>query len=535
MKKRSISELHNIKEGETAFCLGTAPHLEKLDLEHLTNRITIGCNQLLLDSDIYDYDFMCFVDYDRLEPLLPSIHTIKEVPYLIFPNSFQSKLKPYENIFEPDKTFYVETTRCFPNSSDFFSHNMEEQVFYPGTVFAIQIQLAIYLGCKRIYLLGLDAHYDTEKTVYKNAYDGTDIRKGNELIFSHLRDWLRRTYAYLRDRGIEMYNAAGEHSQFNDIPKVRYEAAVGKPKIAVTSKTFSRNKLLVSELKKYIPDIQLNTSQEKLKDEKLVEFLSEADGIVLGTEKFTRNVIESLPLLRFVSKYGVGLDNIDFEAVEDNNINLKYRKGTNSDSVAELTLCHLLTLLRNLNLSGTSAKAGAWKKLPGKELSEITVGVVGYGHVGSVVCDKLARLKTANILVNDIRDRIVPSPMRLTSLDYLLKNSDVVTMHVSMEPMNYHILNKEFFLKMKEGSILINTARGDLLDEEALLDALESEHLAGCALDVLENEPEINPKLAGHQKIIMSCHQGGSSNRAIENMGWAAIEELLDLFGISTE
>jgi phosphoglycerate dehydrogenase-like enzyme len=530
-----ISALEHSREGEIVFCLGTAPHLKYLQLKYLTDKLTIGCNQLLLDANNYDYDFICFVDYNRFKPLLPRIKNLNKHTSFVLPKSFKEKVGSEQLSAISHQTFFVNPIRTFPGNTDFFSHNLAEQVYYPGTVFAIQIQLAVYLGCKRIYLLGLDAQYDEQEAIYNDVYDQTDIDKGNKLIFSHLRDWLKRTFEYLQDRGIEMYNAAGEHSRFEDIPKIRFEAAVGKPKVAVTSKTFSRNDLLVSELKKYIPNVKLNTLSHKLNGDELADFLGDADGIILGTEKFGRDVIQKLPLLKFIAKYGVGIDNIDFEAVEENHIKLKYRKGTNSDSVAELTICHILTLLRNLHLSGPAVRSGRWKKLPGRELSEVTVGIIGYGHIGSVVCDKLARLHTGKILVCDIKERIVPPPMRLTHLDYLLKNSDVVTVHISMEPTNYHIINDEFLSKMKDGAILINTARGDLVDEAALLKAIESEKLSGCALDVLEDEPNINPDFAKNNNIIISCHQGGSSNRAIENMGWAAIEDLLNLLGLSTE
>jgi len=193
----------------------------------------------------------------------------------------------------------------------------------------------------------------------------------------------------------------------------------------------------------------------------------------------------------------------------------------------------MLTLLRNLHLSSAAARRGAWKKLPGRELAEVTVGVVGYGHVGTAVCDRLVALGAARVLANDIQERVTPPSVTLTSLDELLMHSDIVTVHVSMEPMNYHMLNDVFFSKMKEGAILINTARGSLLDEESLLKAIDTGKVQACALDVLEDEPRVNDALAVNEHVILSCHQGGTSNRAIRNMGEAAIEDLLSLLGIS--
>lgn len=529
----NVHELKNRHQGRPGFCLGTAPHLNHLDLSLLKDQVTIGCNQLILRADELNLDYICFQREERFKQARPSLPKTKHSNYII-PESFidgddgNDLTKTMEDRIVP-----IHTRFATPGHAEFFSFDLENCV-YAGDSIAIEIQLAAWMGCNPIYVLGVDAGYQNPEHPY---FDGTAVEaeiaeKSRKYFFPDLKEWLSKVRVRLWSRGVKLLNAAGEQSSLDTLPRIRLAAAVGKPKIAVTSKTFSKDEYLVSELGRYFNQISLNDSKEALKGANLIEFLSDADGIILGTEPFGADIIESLPCLRYVAKYGVGLNNIDFDAAKRCQMEISYKKGVNSDSVAELAMAFALMLLRRIDDSIQGYRKGKWRKLPGRELAEITVGIIGYGHVGRVVAKKFAALGVGRLLVNDLLDFPAAPPVEFVPLDYLLTESDIVTVHVDAEKRNRHLVDDEFIARMKDGAMLINTSRGTVVDESALATALKNGKLYAAALDVYENEPEMNPEFQPLPNLLTTCHIAGSSNRAIKNMGWASIEGLLQLFGM---
>jgi len=530
----NILELKDIHYGEAAFCLGTAPHLNKLNLNLLKDFVTIGCNQLADFADKYYLDYICFQRDERFrqvkEKLDKTVH-----PKFIIPDNILSKNVNWQVSEKLKGRIYPCHIRfTSPGHAEFFSFDLEN-CFYAGDSVGIEIQLAVWMGCNPIYVLGVDAEFsDPEQPFFDDSYESLEDRERSEkYIFSDIKQLLGKIKGLLWSKGIRLFNAAGKYSSLDVLPRVRLEAAVKKPSIAVTSKTFSKDKYLVKELKRYCPNVKINTSSTKLKGGKLIEFLKDADGIILGTESFDANVMKALPCLRFVSKYGVGINNIDFEAAKRNEIEISYKKGVNSDSVAELTLAFALMLCREIDRSMNGYRSGKWKKLAGRELAEMTLGIVGYGNVGKVVAQKFAAVGIGRLLVNDLISFQNNPPLEFVPLDYLLQESDIVSIHVSMERQNHHMVNEEFVSKMRKGAFLINTSRGEVVDEKALVKVLKNGYLGGAAMDVYEDEPNINKSLLSHSNLLTTCHIAGSSNRAIKNMGWTAIEGLLKLFNMS--
>jgi D-3-phosphoglycerate dehydrogenase len=529
-----ITDFKNKHKDKPAFCLGTAPHLKELDLEKLGNSITIGCNQLIKSAEKYNIDYICIQNGQKFKEFSNDIENAPQNLKVIVPekvinsSSENSTTVENSNILCPVKTRFTSSEHA-----EFFSFDLNSCVYYTDVI-AMEIQAAVWMGCNPIYVIGVDAEYQDEDHAF---YDSTTIQKNmldraNKYTFPDLKEWLKKVHTLLWARGIRLYDAGGNFSLLDVIPKMHFSAATGSPKIAVTSRTFCQDDYLVNELKRYFPDVKLNESKGKLAGDDLVEFLSDADGMILGTEPFDRDVIDKLPCLRFVSKYGVGINNIDFEAATRNLMQVTYQKGVNSDSVAELTMAFALMLLRKIDNSICSYRNGKWAKLPGKELAEITVGIIGYGHVGKVVADKFSALGAGRLLVNDLLDFPVSPPQEFVPIDYLLTEADIITVHIDMENRNYHLFDKEMITKMKDGAILINTSRGGVVEEKDLADALKSGKLSGAALDVFEMEPEINNILEDCPNLLTTCHMAGSSNRAIKNMGWASIEGLCNLFNI---
>lgn len=526
-----ITDLKGRHAGKPGFCLGTAPHLSQLDLNLLREHITIGCNQLIRETEEYNFKYICFITESRLDAFRDEIQCAPKVQFII-PQVLLKKVREWgapHSLLE--RLCPVKTRFASPGHAEYFSFDLE-QCTYVLDMLTFQIQLAVWMGCNPIFVLGVDAKYqDAEHAFYDESLAGcVNVEYGNRFVFRDIKGWLRKIRTRLWSRGIHVFDAGGEASLLDVLPKCRLKAATGNPRIAVTSKTFSNDSYLVGELQRFFPDVKINDGKKTLDDERLVEFLADADGVILGTESFTAGVMEKLPCLRFVSKYGVGLDNIDFEAATRHRIQIHSRKGVNSDSVAELTICLALALLRHTDESIQGYRSGAWTKVPGRELAEITLGLIGYGHVGKVVARKFAALGVGQLLVHDILDFPIAPPVEFVPIEYLLQEADVVTLHISMEENNRHFVNEAFLDRMSPGGYLINTSRGEVVDEAALAKALRRGSLAGAALDVYEQEPKINEELAKFPNLLATCHIAGSSNRAIKNMGWAAIEGLLELF-----
>lgn len=528
----NLKELRNKHFGKSAFCLGTAPHLNQIDLSKIKDCVSIGCNQLINDSDKYKLDYICFKSSKRYDQFKDSLSKYNHPTYIV-PESILRKYPDRPKDVQ-DRLVSVNLRLTSREHTEFFSFDLENCIYADDSL-ALEIQLAVWLGCKVIYLLGVDGKVkNLENPYYDESIKSSkeEITKYNDYYTPDMVEWLGRVKHLLWTRNIRLYNAAGDLSALEIIPKVRYPSSLGKHTIGVTSKTFSKDDYLVRELKRYFPTVKLNNSSEKLEGDKLVDFLIDCDGMILGTEPFTQEVMKKLPCLRYVSKYGVGLNNIDFKAIKEFEIDLTYRKGVNSDSVAELTLAFTLMLLRKIDNSIQGYRTNNWSKLPGKELSEITVGLIGYGNVGKVVAQKFAALNVGRILVNDIVDIESTPPIEPVNLEFLLSESDIISLHISGEERNHKFVNANFLKQIKPGSALINTSRGEVVDEKALVKSLKKGLLSGAALDVYQTEPQINQELNELESVLTTCHIAGSSNRAIKNMGWAAIEGLMKLFNI---
>ncbi len=530
-----IRDLRDRHAGQPGFCLGTAPHLASLDLDCLRDHVTIGCNQLLVDAAQRRFNYICFQRNERFAPLRDQIADALDT-IVVVPESVLEKNRGWDPPAEIRRRLVsIPCTFSTTGHAKSFSLDLTRQV-YASNVLQIEVQLAVWMGCNPIYILGVDGSVENpDQPFYRPAPGGIDVEQARNYHFPELADWLAKTRQLLLGRGIRLINAAGDCSTLDVLPRMRLRAATGNPTIAVTSKTFCNDDYLVSELRRFYPNVLLNPSDGKLAGDELAAFLAEADGLILGTEPFSAEVIAQLPLMRYVSKYGVGLNNVDFDAARRAQIEVAYRKGVNSDSVGELVIALTIMMLRNIDDSIQGYRAGKWRKLPGRELAEMTVGIIGYGHVGKVVARKFAQLGVGRLLVNDLLEIDAEAPAEAVPQDYLIRESDIISLHISMTPQNLHLVNQSFLARMKPGGYLLNTSRGEVVDEAALAAALHANRLAGAAIDVYEDEPVPSPELGATPHLLTTCHIAGSSNRAIKNMGWAAIEELLRLFGKEPE
>jgi phosphoglycerate dehydrogenase-like enzyme len=299
-------------------------------------------------------------------------------------------------------------------------------------------------------------------------------------------------------------------------------------KVAVASRTFSRHPALRAEMLSRFDHVTFNDEGLALSGDGLVQFLGGHSGAILALEKLNSDVIARLPELKVVSKYGVGLDSIDLDALKGSGKKLMWTGGVNRRAVAELTLVFMIGVLRNVLASTRLMANREWKNSGGTDLSGKTVGLIGGGFVGGDVL-KLLRAFGCRVLVNDLKD--VSALCRefgaeTASKTEILKTCDVVSLHIPYTPENHHLIGPAEFALMKPSAVLVNTSRGGIVDEVALYEALKANRLGGAAMDVFATEPSIDSPLLGLTNFFGTPHIGGSSQEAILNMGRAAIEGL---------
>jgi phosphoglycerate dehydrogenase-like enzyme len=308
----------------------------------------------------------------------------------------------------------------------------------------------------------------------------------------------------------------------------RYTGGVS---IAVASHSFSKNTTLRRELTERYPSARFNETGWPLKDEALVQFLRGHEKAITGLERLDEPVFRAVPELRIVSKYGVGLDMIDLEAARRCGVSVRWTPGVNRQAVAELTICFMIALCRSVVPLARETAAGGWGHPGGRQLSSAVVGVLGCGHVGQEVA-RICRAFGATVLAHDIQtydDFYRQYTITPVSLDSLLTESDLVTIHLPLDPSTRGLMGGREIGLMKPTAFLINTARGGIVDESALKDALMNGRLAGAAFDVFAEEPPAERNLWSMNNFVGTPHIGGGTSEAVLAMGRAAIEGLDDV------
>lgn len=299
-------------------------------------------------------------------------------------------------------------------------------------------------------------------------------------------------------------------------------------RVAVLSRSFSKNQKLRAELGRRYANIRFNDGDTTLSGEALTAFIGDSDRIVVALEKITPEVLDSVPGVKVISKYGVGIDNVDLHACATRGIRVGWTGGVNRRSVAELSIAFMITLLRHVVPGMTLIQSGGFRQLVGRQLTERTVGVIGCGHVGQELT-RLLRAFGTTVLAHDIRDVsdfCASVGAEAVDLAELLARSDIVTLHVPLTPKTRHMIDAAALAALPDGAIVINTARGGVVDEAALVAAMQAGKISGAALDVFEIEPPYDRTFASLPNAIATPHIGGSAEEAIFAMGMAAIEGL---------
>jgi D-3-phosphoglycerate dehydrogenase len=271
----------------------------------------------------------------------------------------------------------------------------------------------------------------------------------------------------------------------------------------------------------------------------LLKYAGQFDGAICGDDRYTARVLEACaPRLKVISKWGTGIDSIDSVTAARLNIKVGRTPNAFTTPVADTVLGYMLAFVRRGPWMDAAMKRGEWEKIPGKTLSECTLGVIGVGNIGKAVTRR-AKAFGMKVLGTDIIEIdhvfITESGIEMTTLESLLSNSDFISLTCDLNPTSHHLINAQTLAKMKPSAVVINTARGPIVDEPALIAALQSGQIAGAALDVFEFEPlPHDSPLMKMDNVMLAPHNANSSPAAWERVHWNTIRNLLDGLGINS-
>jgi len=280
-------------------------------------------------------------------------------------------------------------------------------------------------------------------------------------------------------------------------------------------------------------EVRFNDLGRAMNANEMAERVGDAVAIIPGTDRITREVLEAAPNLKVVSRYGVGYETIDLEAATKFRVVVTNTPGVNSEAVADLAFSLILSLARRVSRHDAMIRKHQWKRIVGVEMAGSTLGIVGLGAIGKGVARR-AKGFSMNVLAYDVcfdRDFAAEYGVEEADLERLLGKSDFVSLHCPVTPETEGLMSAERIGQMKRTAFLVNTARGELVDEDALCRALKEGKVAGAALDVFRTEPPWGSPLMELENVILSPHAGACTQQTIERMAFQAVDNALAVLG----
>ncbi len=301
--------------------------------------------------------------------------------------------------------------------------------------------------------------------------------------------------------------------------------------LLVTPTSYGKNDIrLKSDLEAQVKEVTYNPTGKPLSSSEVAALLPGVDGFIAGLDAIDRAALEKADRLKVISRYGVGVDNVDLEACKEKGIIVTNTPGANSVSVAELALALMLALARQIPEAAQNVQQGKWPRFSGISLEGKTIGILGLGAIGKQLARRLAGFDCRIMAYDPFADTqyAQANGITLAGMDEVIAASDFLSLHLPLTPETKGMVNEGFLSKMKKGSYLVNTTRGEVVDETAMLRALESGHLRGAGLDAFVVEPPdpANPLLHLPQ-VVATPHLGAQTDGATSNMGWFAMRDCL--------
>jgi D-3-phosphoglycerate dehydrogenase len=303
-----------------------------------------------------------------------------------------------------------------------------------------------------------------------------------------------------------------------------------KYKILITSTSFFKaGPVPLQQLKEFNCEIIENPYGRPLKEDELIPLLVDVDGVIAGLDEFGEKVLKSSNRLKVISRYGVGIDNIDMEAAKRLGIFVINTPDVNTQAVADLTFGLILSVSRKIPQSHQSTRKGRWERFIGREVYGKRLGIIGLGRIGKAVANRAKGFEMEIIAYDVQRDESFAETLEIKflPLDDLLMEADFVTLHCGLNPQTKGLIGPRELGLMKETAYLINTARGELVNERALYEALKEGKIAGAGLDVYEQEPPLESPLLSLENAVTTGHIAAYTDEAIKEMALASVNNLL--------
>lgn len=306
-------------------------------------------------------------------------------------------------------------------------------------------------------------------------------------------------------------------------------------KILVTPTSLNEHSNVQSlqDLRDTVDDLRFAQYGRPLTAAELVHELRDIDGVIAGLDEFNADVFAAAPRLRVVARYGVGLDRIDLAAAAAHGVTITRTPGANAIAVAEMTIGLLFAVARCISRLDTAVKLGQWPREHGLELTGRRFGIVGFGAIGQEVAQRAHALgMTTSAFDPNVADSTLEAAgVTPRGLDDLCANSDVLSVHVPLIKETANLIDGRRIALLPSEAILLNTARGGLVDEMALLSALNRGDLFGAAIDAFVDEPPRDSSLVRHPRVVSTPHAAGHTREATDRMANEAIASLLDVLG----
>jgi len=299
-------------------------------------------------------------------------------------------------------------------------------------------------------------------------------------------------------------------------------------RVLITTVPFGEhNRLPLEMLEGVGADYLVNPLGRRLKETELCEMIDDAEVIIAGTEPITERVISAGRNLKLISRVGIGLDSVDLLAAKERGVRVSYTPEAPAPAVADFAVGLILALLRDVHVANAGLHRGEWVRHMGRRIPHVTIGVIGTGRIGTRVLRRIAAFGTPRVLVNDLDPRpnlVEELKLEWVDKDTIFREADVITLHVPLTNQTKMMIGDSELRAMKPDALLLNTARGGLIDEVALSRVLSEGHLGGVAIDTFVDEPYTGP-LAAYEKCLLTCHMGSMSIDCRTSMEIEATEE----------
>ena len=300
------------------------------------------------------------------------------------------------------------------------------------------------------------------------------------------------------------------------------------PRALITTIPFGdKNRLPIDLLESAGIEYVINPLGRKLKEEELADMITDFDILIAGTEPITDRVMRSASRLKLISRVGIGLDSVDLLAAEKRGIQVSYTPDAPAPAVAELTIGLMFSLLRSIHVASAQLHQGQWNRHFGRRISEVTIGIIGVGRIGARVLRRIHGFGSPRVLVNDIKPdfKLVPElKLEWVGKDDIYREADLISVHVPLTVQTKNMIRREQLLQMKPDALLINAARGGIINEQDLYSVMAAGHLGGAAIDVFEHEPYMGD-LNKIERCILTAHMGSMSIDCRSRMEIEATEE----------